>query len=71
LTTDEEFWSVVQVIVSDVGETAVATTLVMNGGVVNVTKVEFVDKLVPPGLLVDATSKSYVVPAVRPVSSTE
>jgi hypothetical protein len=59
------------VIVSDVGETAVATTLEMTGGFVKVENVWFVDKLVPPGLLVDATSKSYVVPTVRPVSTTE
>jgi hypothetical protein len=57
--------------VSDVGVTPVTSTLEMTGATVKVENVELVEVDVPPGLLVDATSKSYVVPAVRPVSVTE
>jgi hypothetical protein len=46
-------------------------TFVMAGGFVNVVKLALGDKVVPPGLLVEATWRSYRVAAVKPVSTTE
>jgi len=43
----------------------------MVGATFTVVKLELAEVLVPPGLLVDTTSKSYTVPGVRLESTTE
>jgi hypothetical protein len=70
LTTDDEFWSVVQLMVAPVVVIAVTVTAEITGGGV-VVKLELaeVDEAVDP--FTETTSKSYVVPGVRPVIVTE
>jgi hypothetical protein len=53
VTCEVAGWSVVQVMVAPVVVIAEDAMLVMTGATVNVAKVESVDVLVPPGLLVD------------------
>jgi hypothetical protein len=57
--------------VAELAVIAVAVTAEMVGGTFTVVKVKLPDVLVPPGLLVDTTSKSYVAPGVNPVRFTE
>jgi hypothetical protein len=62
---------VVQVMVAELAVTLLNATLVMVGATFTVVKLELPDVAVPPGLLVDTTSKSYSVPGVSPESVTE
>jgi hypothetical protein len=70
LTDDDEFWSVVHVMVAPVVVIPVAVTAEMVGGGV-VVKVKLPEVVVPPEPFVETRSKSYWVPGVRPVKVTE
>ena len=69
MTTVDEAWSVVHVIVAVIGVTLDATPEMTGGGVVATVKLPEVDDAVEP--FTETTSKSYVVPGVRPLSVTE
>jgi hypothetical protein len=71
LTSELEGSVVVQVMVAELAVTEVAVTAETTGGTFTVVKVKLADVLVPPGLLVETASKSYVVPGVKPVRFTE
>ena len=61
----------VQVIVAEVEVIAVAVTEEITGATAVVVKVKLPEVADRLELLAETTSKSYVVPAVRPVSVTE
>jgi hypothetical protein len=63
-------WSVVHVMVAVVDVTVLATAEI-TGGTDVVTKLELVDVEDAFEAFAEVTSKSYVVPGVRPVSVTE
>ena len=71
MTCELEPWFVVHVIVAEVVVMAVAVTAVMVGATAVVVKVELPEVAVRLALLVETTSKSYVVPGVSPVNVTE
>lgn len=62
---------VVQVMVAELDVIVVAVTAETTGGTFTVVKVKFPEVDVPLALLVDATSKLYNVPGVRPDSGME
>ena len=67
-------WSVVHVTVTEVLVTFVVATFVITGGVdtsAAVMKVELPEVVDPAPASTETTSKSYVVPGVRPVIVTE
>jgi len=59
------------VIVAEVVVIAVAVTAEITGAAAVVVKVELLDVAVGFKLLPETTSKSYVVPGVKPISVTE
>jgi len=71
LTVDDEFRSVVHVMVAPVVVRLVTVMAEIVGAGVNVRKVELAEVVDWLELLADTTSKSYVVLCVRPVSVTE
>jgi hypothetical protein len=57
--------------VAELAVIPVEFTAEMVGATFTVVKVKLADVDVPPGLLVDTASKSYVVPGVKPERLTE
>jgi hypothetical protein len=70
-TCEVDGWSVVQLMVAVVVVDPETTTPEITGATAVVTKVELADVLDAVEPFTEVTSKSYVVPAVRPVSTTE
>jgi hypothetical protein len=71
LTCELDGSFVVQVMVAELAVTPVEFTAEMVGATFTVVKVKLPDVWVPPGLLVDTTSKLYWVPGVKPERLTE
>jgi hypothetical protein len=70
-TCEVEGWSVVQLMVAVVVVDPETTTPEMTGATGVVTRVMFAEVLDAVEAFTEVTSKSYVVPAVRPVNVTE